>query len=192
MHKTGLKRIKHILTGVALALPFLYLAFIVSDRLGVWDRCAGLDLVERASDTFELSYAPGASHPVKIGDPAWQPILKLVYRYSRAKFDASKTPHVLARMQASLSTRTPDQGEVISEWTAPSTPLVLIYQDWPTNTGSTISPDQFRFVGTIEDLRNWISKEKERRKFIVQDIFLGTFGPILGILIFSLERKIDT
>jgi hypothetical protein len=189
--KTKLKKTKRVLTAVTLLLPFLYLGFIVADRFGVWDRLTGLYLVEQVSQRFDLSYADDASHPVRVGDKTWDPVMKLIFRYSKAHFDESKTPRVVARFQASLSTRTPEQGPVFAEWTAPSTPIVVIYQDWPTNTGKGIPPEQFCIVGTIGDLRDWISKEKDRRKFLVQDIFLGTFGPLLGVLVFILEKTIE-
>ena len=176
---------------ITLALPFLYTAFIIADRYGIWDRLSGLELVEQASERFDLSYAENASHPVRVGDKQWEPLLKLVYRYSAANFDTTKQPRVIARLQASLSTRIPAEGPLMAEWTAPSTPLFLIYQDWPTNTGKGMAADAWRVVGTIGDLKEWIAKEKDRRRFLVQDIFLGTFGPLLALVIFWLETKTD-
>jgi len=185
--KPGARVWKRRLTVVTLILPFLYTTFIVADRFGVWDRLSGLDLVEQASDRFDLSYAADASNPVRVGDKEWKPLLKLVYRYSRADFIKDKQPRVIARLQATLSTRTPQEGPIEAEWTAPSTPLVLMYRDWPMNTGKPVTQDEFRVIGTIGDLKDWISKAREDRKFLVGDIFLGTFGPLLGIVIFFLE-----
>jgi len=182
---------KRGLTIVLLLLPFIYLGFILGDRFGLWDKLTGLDLVENVSARFNLSYASDASLPVRPGDKEWRPLLRVVYQYSKANFAKDKEPHVIARFKASLSTRTPAEGPLAAEWTAPSTPIALIYVDWPQNTGQDIPLDEWRIVGTIGDLQEWISKEKDHRRFVVQDIFLGTFGPLLAVIVFWLERRIE-
>lgn len=181
-----LGKTKFVLNLVLLILPFLYLGFILADRAGVWDRLGGLDLVEQAAARFELSYAPDASKPVRVGDKAWEPLLKLVYGYSHAQFPAEKTPRVIGRSVAVSSSRLPEEGPVEAEWTAPSTPLLLLYRDWP---GNTVPREDYRIIGTIGDLREWISKAKDYRRFLVQDVFLGTFTPLLGFAVFLIDRK---
>jgi hypothetical protein len=181
-----LGKVKLVLNLVLLILPFLYLGFILADRAGVWDRLSGLDLVEEAATRFELSYAPNASEPVRVGDKEWEPLLKLVYRYSHAQFPVEKQPRVIARFKALLSARTPTDGLVESEWTAPSTPLALLYRDWP---GNEVPREDYRIIGTIGDLREWISKAKDYRRFLVQDVFLGTFTPLLGFAVFLIDRE---
>jgi hypothetical protein len=66
--KASLKKWKRTLTVVTLILPFLYTAFIITDRYGLWDELSGLDLVEGVSARFDLSYADNASLPVRVGD----------------------------------------------------------------------------------------------------------------------------
>lgn len=180
------RRAKFVLNLVLLILPFLYLGFIVADRAGVWDRLFGLDLIEQAATRFELSYAPDASNPVKVGDKEWKPLLNLAYKYSTAKFPADKQPRVIARFVAVSSARIPAEGPVMAEWTAPSTPLVLLYRDWP---GNTVPSEDYRILGTIGDLRNWISQAKDYRRFLVQDVFLGMFTPLLGFALFLIDWK---
>jgi hypothetical protein len=183
-----LGKVKFVLNLVLVILPLLYLGFILAERAGVWDRLSGLDLVEEATARFELSYASNASEPVRVGDKEWEPLLKLVYRYSHAQFPVEKQPRVIARFKASLSTRTPTDGPVESEWTAPSTPLALLYRDWP---GNEVTREDYRIIGTIGDLREWISKAKDYRRFLVQDVFLGTFTPLLGFAVFLIDRKTE-
>ena len=77
----------------------------------------------------------------------------------------------------------------MAEWTAPSTPLLLLYKDWP---GNDIPPEDYRVIGTIGDLRDWISKAKDHRRFVVQDVFLGTFTPLLGLFVFWIEGKVES
>src|SRR5579862_4753987 len=120
-----------VLNVLLLALPFLYLGFILADRFGTWDRLFGLDLVEQAAANFELSYAPGASTPVRMGDKEWRPLLKLTYRYSPATFPTDKQPLLFVLFVALSSAGTPSEGPTLAEWTAPSTPLTLLYHNWP-------------------------------------------------------------
>jgi hypothetical protein len=122
-----------------------------------------------------------------VGDSEWGPLLKLTYQYSRAEFPTYKQPLVIARSTASLSTKTPPVGPLISEWTVPSTPLYLIYREWPA--GNDIQKEDYRVIGTIGDLRDWISKAKDSRRFWVQDVFLGTFTPLLGFALFLIDWK---
>jgi hypothetical protein len=178
---------KFVLNVVLLILPLLYLGFIFADRFGVWDRLGGLDLVEHAATNFELSYAPDASTPVRLGDKEWVPLLKLTYKYSNAQFPTDKQPLLFARFVAISSGRTPSEGPVLGEWTAPSTPLALLYRDWPGH--GDIQLADYRVVGTIGDLREWISKAKDYRRFLVQDVFLGTFTPLLGFALFLIDWK---
>lgn len=184
----GLKKLKFALNLVLVILPILYLGFILADRAGVWDRLCGLDLVEQAAARFELSYAPDASTPVRAGDKGWKPLLNLAYRYSHAQFPADKQPRVIARFVAVLSNRTPTDGVVEAEWTAPSTPLALLYRDWP---GNEVPREDYRIIGTIGNLREWISEAKDYRRFLVQDVFLGTFTPLLGFAVFLIDRKTE-
>jgi hypothetical protein len=65
--------------------------------------------------------------------------------------------------------------------------LALLYHDWPGH--GDIQPADYRVVGTIGDLREWISKAKDYRRFLVQDVFLGTFTPLLGFALFLIDWK---
>ena len=85
---------------VLVVLPFLYLAFIAADRVGVWDYLSGLDDVEHITARFELSYAPNASHPVRVGDREWKPLLKLAHGYSNAQLPPDREPRVIPRSVA--------------------------------------------------------------------------------------------
>lgn len=94
-----------------------------------------------------------------------------------------------ANVSTFLSARTPPDSTVFSEWTAPSTPLFLIYRDWP---GNDVPKEDYRVIDTIGDLRDWISKAKDYRRFLVQDVFLGTFTPLLGFALFLIDWKTET
>jgi hypothetical protein len=186
--RVRLGKVKFALNLTLVILPLLYLAFILADRAGVWDRLSGLDLVEEVAARFELSYAPNASAPVRLGDKEWEPLLKLVCKYSHAQFPADKQPRVIARYKALISAKIPEEGPVIAEWTSPSTPLYLLYRDWP---GNEVPREDYRIIGTIGNLREWISEAKDYRRFLVQDVFLGTFTPLLGFAVLLIDRKTE-
>src|SRR5580704_15141722 len=120
---------KILLRLTALALPVLYLAFLVADRQGVWSRLQGLDKVDTVAARFEKSYAADASHPVSVGDPEWNPLIQIIYKYSNADLPKDKEPQTVARFKATVSGKqeTTD-GQLFSEWTAPSTPFAVLYR----------------------------------------------------------------
>jgi hypothetical protein len=130
----------------------------------------GWDSAEKVADRFNHSYTPDASAPVYPDSPERDPTIKLIEKYSRQKLRADRQPGTIARMQASLSTQDAYSG---TEWTAPSTPIVVIYQRWPTNTGAPIPKEGAAIVGTIGDLQNWIAQSKSDFHFLVNDVFLA-------------------
>jgi len=172
---------------LSLLLPILYLVFLLADRAGVWSRLQGLDRVERVAERFEKSYAPNASAPVIAGDPEWEPLLKLIYRYSHASLPKDKQPQTVARFRAVASGKeeTPG-GELIAEWTAPSTPFALLYLPWP---GQPIPKEDYRVVGTIGDLRAWITRSKDDLRFLVKDVFLVLFSFAVGLTLLLQEHR---
>lgn len=176
-------RILRILS--AFIIPTIVLIFVISMRVGFWDRWFGLDKVAIIAENFESSYTPNASHPIRLGDPGWKPLLKLISKYSIANLPKDKEPRVFARFVAILSQKT-DLGQGrIAEWTAPSTPIALIYREWP---GQSVSPQDYRIVGTIGDLRTWINRSKDDFRFIVQDILLAILSITCGILVLVTEK----
>jgi hypothetical protein len=164
------------------------LAFLVGDRAGLWARWQGLDRVEQVAERFEQSYAPNASAPVNLGDPEWEPLLKLIYRYSHASFPSDRPPQTVARFQAVISGKQEGpEGQLIAEWTAPSTPFALLYRRWP---GQPIPKEDFRVVGTIGDLRAWITRSKDDLRFLVKDVFLVLFSFAVGLTLLLHEHRV--
>lgn len=174
---------------LAIGLPLLYVVFVVTDRLGVWDYLTGLDLVEQVANRFDQSYAVDASRPVRVGDREWSPLLSLIQSYTHASLDSSRRPLLIARFKAVASNRIPEQGVLLAEWTAPTTPLAILYEEWP---GKDLQPNDYRVVGSIADLHEWISKARDARRFWVQDIFLGVFTPLLALAVVLIDRRLET
>ena len=178
---------KLLLRATSVVLPLLYLGFLVADRNGVWAHMRGLDKVELVASRFEQSYAPDASHPVSVGDPEWKPLIRLIYKYSNADFPKGREPQTVARLRATLSTEEKGPGgQIISEWTAPSTPLLVLYRKWP---GQPVPKEEICTVGTIGDLRTWISRSKDDFRFMVKDVFLVLFSFAVGASLLILEHR---
>jgi hypothetical protein len=182
-----MSKTKTALRIIALALPMFYFIFLVADRNGLWSHLSGLDKVESVAARFERSYSADASHPVSLGDPEWKPLVKLVYKYSNADLPQDKQPQTVARFPATISdvSRTPN-GEILSEWTAPSTPLVLLFRRWP---GQDVPKNDWVIVGTIGDLRTWILRDKDDLRFWVKDVFFMLTSFVIGLLLFVHERR---
>lgn len=183
-------KLRNVAKTVLLILPFFYLGFLLTDRYGLWDNLSGLSWSDRSEQRFEKSYARDSSIRVRSGDKAWMPTLKLIRKYSKANLQPDRESKVIARWQAALSTRTPTEGPIFSEWTAPSTPIVLLYEDLPMTADAKLDANDWVVVGTIGEWREWIVRAREERRFVVLNVFLGTFGPLLSIFVFLLERQI--
>ena len=175
----------------AIVIPICVLVFLWSLRTEFWDKWFGIDEVEKVVKNFELSYSPDASHPVRAGDPAWKPMMRLIHKYSAIELPKEREPKVIARSVAVFSQKLDIGAGKISEWTSPATPVILLYKDWP---GQSVPPQDYRVVGTIGDLRLWINQSRDDFRFIMQDVLLSALSITLGIMIwvgehFSQHRK---
>jgi hypothetical protein len=183
-----LRRWKSALAVLAVSIPFVVVLFVVADHLGVLDSLTGLAEVEAVSERFNRSYSEDASTPVRSNDKAWQPLLALVQRYSSASLPSDRQPRVIARLTAPQAIRNPPTGPIESEWTPSTTPLLLLYKDWP---GNSVDPQDYRIIGSIGDLQEWIMREKDRRRVLAIDIFFGICAGVVGLLIFLLDRRLE-
>src|SRR3989338_7615145 len=115
----------------AVCLPLVVIFFVVSEHAGWWDRYLGLDDVLEAAGRFETSYAEDVRRVITPSDAAWVPVVDLIYSYSPAELPTDRQPRILARFPAVASAKAELGAGRIAEWTAPSTPIVLLYKDWP-------------------------------------------------------------
>jgi hypothetical protein len=185
MARPRAKKIKRVVELAAtVILPFVVITFSVLDHNGTIDRWRGIDLVEEVANRFSLSYADNASAPVYPTDPAWKPTIALIEKYSKIKLRADKTPQTIARVQDPNA----KQYAAGFEWTVPATPIAVLYQHWPGNTGKTLAlHENFELVGSIGQLQSWIERSKSDFHFLLNDIFLAAMAAILALWQWRLE-----
>jgi hypothetical protein len=157
--------------------------FAILTYLGVWNEWRGDNLAAAAATRFDKSYSQDASRPVRNGDKEWSPLMRIITKYSHTDFPRDKEPRVLARQVAIASAKDPSG----AEWTAPTTPLVLLYRNWP-GLGGDISADEFRIVGTIEDLHDWIRRDEADFDFLVRTIIFGVLSACVGMFLALPDR----
>jgi hypothetical protein len=159
-------------------LPALALIAVVSLRTPLWDWLFGLDAAEKAVASFEKSYGADASIPLTPGDKAWHPLQRLIRTYTTVTLPRNREPKVLARNVAVASAKTDLGPGRVAQWTAPTTPVWLIYREWP---GQEVPLEDAVIVGTIADLRNWVEQYRERIRFFVQDLVLSLLSFTIGL-----------
>jgi hypothetical protein len=167
---------------LGVVVSFVSVVFAILTYSGFWNEWRGDNLVAEAAARFDKSYAGDASRPVRNGDKEWPYLLRLITRYSHAQLRRDKVPKVLARAQAIAAAKT-DSG---AEWTAPTTPIYLLYEEWPGH--GDLSIDDARVVGTIEDLHNWIRNDESDFDFLVRTIILGILSLCVGIFLALPEK----
>src|ERR1700692_3267082 len=184
----------HIAKLILLLPLALYLAFIIPEKTGYWDRWTGLDLVEEVADRFDRSTGPDDAVPVRLGDKEFEPLIHVIKSYSVAKFADDKVPHVIVRLQAKVyDTQSLGDGKT-AQWTSPATPIAIMFYDWPNARfpGGAIPPDQFTVIGTLGNLHEWISRSREDRHFLIVDLLLVGFVPlVIGLYEFYVETQYE-
>jgi hypothetical protein len=177
-----MKKLKFI---VAVLIPFLFIVFAISERFGLWDHLLGLDKVILVAKNFETSYAVDACKPIRSNDSAWHPLMRLIKMYSTAKLPVNEQPKVFARFVAVSSAETMAGNKIMAEWTAPSTPISLIYVNWP---GNTVPPDKYRIVGTVGDIREWVERYRKDFHLLVLDVFLSLVLVLVSFILWKQEE----
>jgi hypothetical protein len=174
---------KRILKFIAAAImPAFYLTFVIADHYGIWDEMRGLNEVKAVAARMSVSYAE-AKRQYWPSDKEWKPTLALIARYTDTKLPPGKSPLMIARYKAVASANIEIAPGKYAEWTAPATPLVLVYRDPPQSFDDAV------VVGTIGDLPMWIDKSKNDFRFLIQNVLLGLFSLSLGILIWTVEHR---
>jgi hypothetical protein len=163
-------------SGVAISI--VSVVFAVMTYFGVWNHLRGDDLVSEVAARFDKSYSEDASIPVRRSDKEWEPLLRIIAHSHRLPHD--REPFVFARFPAVLSAKTEDGGKLMAEWTAPTTPVALLYKEWP---GQGIPKEDYRIVGTIQDLHEWIRTDEADFDFVCRNIIFGVLSACVGMFL---------
>ena len=118
------------------------------------------------------------------GDRAWPAVMRVITRYSRAQLLTGREPRVFAQFVAIASA----QNEAAhGEWTAPTTPVALLYKEWPGH--GFVPPEDVVFVGTIGDLRTWIQRDESDFDFLIRTILFGSLSACVAVFLALPDKK---
>lgn len=175
-------------TGVLLSLASI--VFAVLSYTGFWSHIRSDDLLTGVADRFSLSYGPDAAKEVRSDDPEWEPLMRVVKRYTRAKLPPDREPKVLARSVAVASQKLVAGDNIVAEWTAPTTPIIIFYRSWPDpGSGPFIKGKDFWTVGTVGDLHDWIRRDQADFDFLWRTLILGALSLCVAIFLALPDKR---
>jgi hypothetical protein len=152
--------------------------FAILSYRGVLNEWRGDNLLAEVAAHFDSSYSQDAGLPVRPGDKAWPVVMRVIAKYSRAQLLAGREPQVFARFVAVASA----QNEAAhGEWTAPTTPVALLYKQWPGH--GAVPPEDVVFVGTIGDLHTWIQRDESDFDFLIRTILFGVLSACVALFL---------
>jgi hypothetical protein len=169
-------RVRSRAVGIArwsgVAVSIVSVVFALLTYFGFWNYFRSDTLLEALAARLDLSYAE-VNRVVRPEEPEWRPLLRVIASYTHVDLPRDKEPVVFARGTAIASAKA-DFGE----WTAPTTPIVLIYKQWPGQ--GDLKPKDYRIVGTIQDLHEWVRKDETDFDFVCRPIILGILSACVG------------
>ena len=171
MVKVRNRRAVNIVRWIGVALSIASVVFAVLTYFGAWNYLRGDTLLADLAGRLDLSYAE-VKRQVRPGDPEWEPLLRVIRQYTHAELPADKQPIFFGRGVAVFSAQT-DQGE----WTAPTTSLLLMYSELPA------SKENYRVIGTLQDLHDWIRRDEADFDFLVRTIIFGLLSASVGVFL---------
>ncbi len=176
------KRTIQLIAAVGVSL--ILLGSVVLERVGLWDIVLGLNEVEKVASRFETSYVD-VDRQVGPDEPAWKPIMNLIYRYSGVKIPTNREPKCFVRHQAIWSNKMDLGNGQIAEWTVPTTPIAIIFVEPIT----PMTNNDVLVVGSIRDIRRWVDLRRADIKFLINDIILGIMTVFLGFILWFMEER---
>jgi hypothetical protein len=168
-------------------LSALAVLFSIGTYFGIWNYLRGDTLLaDLVATRLDLSYAQ-VSRQVRPGDPEWRPLIRVITKYTRAELPRDRTPVVFERNRAVASAELQTNGNIVAEWTAPTTPILLMYQDfdklYPVGTTYSVPPKDIIIVGTIGDLHEWIHRDENDFDFLVRNIIFAMLSVCVGVFL---------
>lgn len=172
---------------VTIAVPLIILLYSVGEHFGFIDRFLGNDDVMGIYERFNTSYDPSIDRKVGSDEPGWARAMTLIRKHSAAKIEFIDEKMILARSVATVSGKVDLPNGKYAEWTAPSTPLLLVNSEGEKMDGF-VSED-VQIVGSIGDLKLWVEQDQLSRRFLFQDIFSPLAAAILAIILWKIEHR---
>jgi hypothetical protein len=121
-------KVKEIARWTAFGIAVASVLLAVLSYFGIWNEWRGDNLLAGVAAHFDSSYSEDAGLPVGPGDKAWPAVMRVITKYSHAQLPIGKEPKVFVRFVAVASAK---NDAARGEWTAPTTPIALLYKEWP-------------------------------------------------------------
>ncbi len=158
---------------------------VIGLHFGLADAVLGLrpaiEVAETYDHSYDIAHLPRVVHPE---DAAWKPMMRLIRWYSRKTVDYSRA-QTIARFVALDSKDLEVNGAVLAEWTAPSTPFVVLYGR--LDDGRKYTMKDAVFVGTIGELHDWIQRARDDFHFWTNDAVLGALSAGVMVLLWRVR-----
>jgi hypothetical protein len=177
---------RSIARWVGVGLAALSVAFATLSYVGFWNYLRGDDLLSALGSRLDTSYAP-VSRQVRATDPEWVPLLRVIRAYSpvRHQLPKDREPVVFARFAAVSSAKSE-----VGEWTAPTTPMALLYKKWPAPGTPPLVPGQDAWIiGTLGDFHEWMRKDEADFDFFWRTVIFGSLSACIGVFLALPDRR---
>jgi hypothetical protein len=158
-------------------VSFLAVLFAIGTYFEVWNHLRGDTQLADLAARLDSSYAQ-VSRQVRPGDQEWRPLIRVIKTYTRAALPRDRKPVMFMRDRAIVSFQQSLVGNEIAEWTAPTTPIMLLYRD--VYDQHTLPPNDVVIVGTIQDLHDWIRRDETDFDFRIRTILFGLLSALVG------------
>ena len=175
-----------IVRWIGVFLSLVSVAFAALSYFGFWSSVRGDDLLAALANRLDTSYATDVSRQVRQPDPEWRPLLRVIRSYSpkRGILPKDREPVVFARFAAVASAKSE-----AGEWTASTTPIVLLYKEWPSPGNSIVPGQDGWIIGTLGDFHEWIRKDEADFDFLLRTVILGALSACVGLFLALPERR---
>ncbi len=176
---------KAIARWLGVMFSLLAVIFAALGYAGIWSKLRGDGTVAKFANGLDTSYAEDVKRVVYPMDPEWIPLLRIIRTYTAQKLPHDRQPMVFGRGQAITSAKSD-----VGEWTAPTTPILLIYKEWPNGGNGPIEKGRdFFVVGTLGDLHEWIKRDQADFDFFWRTLIFGGLSACVGVFLALPDKR---
>jgi hypothetical protein len=172
---------------LAIVLAAVILFFNIWSYAGGLDAWLGMNDVRQFIDALETSYG-NAPRILRPKDPAWQPTIDLIRRYSKVPIPQERPITFIGRFRAVASYKM-EIGSEMFQWTAPATPFAVFF--YPGSERDKIPNNEFLIVGTLGDLRSWIDRRISDYKIFFLQFISGGLSILLTLWLWFLDLGVN-